>query len=314
MSNRHNSLINQDEVSLYKLIIIFWKEKLLILCSVFLFSILGLAYTIFRPVELYTKIVLNDPSVAIFEKYNKYLNDLNNVNPNPNPNPNPINARDIFLDIFRKNFLSIDNLNEFINSLKEHDINLKNYLKKNDLIYSNFFYGNKFGKVNIDKRTSYSGDQVFFLIYPEEIVGTKILNDYVFYIKKKSEIDFHKIVQLSISSKIDIKKEAFEIAKKINLQYLKELKSSAIYSSNNELINNMNYTNINYVTLEQEINNLEKDLIAIKEISLNYNPISQKSTPPIKDTKLPNYFIIISSILFGFFISTSIILFKLKKD
>ena len=155
---------------------------------------------------------------------------------------------------------------------------------------------------------------MFFLIYPEEIDGAKILNDYVFYIKKKSEIDFHKIVQLSISSKIDIKKEAFEIAKKINLQYLKELKSSATYSSNNELINNINYTNINYVTLEQEIINLEKDLITIKEINLNFNPISQKSTPPLKDTKLPNYFIIISSILFGFFISTAIILFRLKKN
>ena len=56
-------------------------------------------------------------------------------------------------------------LTQWIIQSKGHlanDINLKNYLKKNDLIYSNFFYGNKFGKVNIDKRTSYSGDQVFF--------------------------------------------------------------------------------------------------------------------------------------------------------
>jgi len=333
MSNRLNLPINGDEVSLYKLIIIFWKEKFLILCCVFLFSILGLAYTIFRPVELYTKIVLNDPSVAIFEKYNKYFIDLlsakntnfnynlntnayANTNNNSNNNSNnntTIVARDIFLDIFRKNFLSIDNLNEFINSLKENDINLKNYLKKNDLISSSFFYGNKFGKVNIDKSTSYSGDQVFFLIYPEEIDGTKILNDYIFYIKKKSEIDFYKIVQLAISSKIDIKKDAFEIVKKINLQYLKDLKSSATYSLNNELINNINYTNVNYIILEQEINNLEKDLITIKEININFIPISQKSTPPIKNTKLSNYFIIISSILFGFFISTAIILFRLKK-
>ena len=328
MSNRLNLPINGDEVNLYKLIIIFWKEKFLILCCVFLFSILGLAYTIFRPVELYTKIVLNDPSVAIFEKYNKYFIDLlsakntnfnyylnTNAYANTNNNSNnttTIVARDIFLDIFRKNFLSIDNLNEFINSLKEHDINLKNYLKKNDLISSNFFFGNKFGKVNIDKRTSYSGDQVFFLIYPEEIDGTKILNDYVFYIKKKSEIDFYKIIQLAISSKIDIKKEALEIAKKINLQYLKDLKSSDTYFSNNELINNINYLNIQHVTLEQEIVNLEKDLISIKGVYLDYVPISQKSTPSIKDSKFPNYFIVISSILVGFFISIAVILFRLN--
>jgi len=325
MSIRLNLPINRDEVSLYKLIIIFWKEKLLILCCVFLFSILGLAYTVFRPVELSTKVVLNDPSVIIFEKYNKYFNNLlsaNNINfnynlntntiTNTNTNTNTLFARDIFLDIFRKNFLSTDNLNEFINSLKEHDINLKNYLKKNDLISSNFFFGNKFGKVNIDKRTSYSGDQVFFLIYPEEIDGTKILNDYVFYIKKKSEIDFYKIIQLAISSKIDIKKEALEIAKKINLQYLKDLKSSDTYFSNNELINNINYLNIQHVTLEQEIVNLEKDLISIKGVYLDYVPISQKSTPAIKDSKFPNYFIVISSILVGFFISIAVILFRLN--
>jgi hypothetical protein len=193
-------------------------------------------------------------------------------------------------------------------------MNLKSNLKKNELVNSSFFYGNKFGRVNLDKRLSYPTDQVFFLIYPEEIDGVKALNDYVFYIKKKSEIDFHKIVQSAIISKIDIKKEAFEITAKTKLQYLNDIKLLAASSLNNELINNINKSLItNYVNLEQEIINFEKDLISIKEINLNYVPISQKPTPPIRDTKFPNYFIIISSILLGLFISIVILVFRLKK-
>ena len=217
---------------------------------------------------------------------------------------------------FKKNFLSIDNLNEFIKLFGESDMNLKSYHKKKDLNYYSFFYGNKFGKINIDKLLSYSTDQVFFLIYPEDIDGSKILNDYVYYIKKKTEFDFYKIVRLAISSKINSKKEASEIAKKLNLNYLEVLKSSASNSnnsSNNELSGYLNYLNIKYVTLDEEIINLEKDLISIKEINLNYEPVLQKPSPPIRNTKFPNYFIIISSILLGFCISIIIILFRLNK-
>jgi hypothetical protein len=328
MIRKNNPLINRDQINLYKLILIFFKNKLLVFFCVFFLLILGLAYVIFRPLELKTTIVLDDPAVVIFEKYNKYFLNENNIVDNPNPNPNiNINtntntntntsiARDIFLATYRKNFLSIDNLNEFTKLVIKSDINLKNYHKKKDLIYSSFFYKNKFGRVNIDKRLSFSSDQVFFLIYPEDIDGSKILSDYAYYIKKKTEIDFYKLVRLAISSKIDSKKQALEIVKKLNLNYLKNSKSSASdpnNSFNNQLSVYLNYLNNKYVVLVEEIINLEKDLISIKEIDLNYEPVLEKPSPPIRETKFPGYFIIISSILLGFFISIIIILFRPKK-
>ena len=90
------------------------------------------------------------------------------------------------------------------------------------------------------------------------------------------------------------------------------MKSPAASFLNNELsiYNKINSLNTYYASLEQEIIQLEQDLINIKEININYDPVIQKPSLPIRDTKFPNYFIIISSILLGFFISITIILFR----
>ena len=61
MLRKHNLLVNRDQINLYKLILLLFKNKILILFCVLLFLTLGLAYVIFRPLELNTRIVLDDP-------------------------------------------------------------------------------------------------------------------------------------------------------------------------------------------------------------------------------------------------------------
>jgi hypothetical protein len=132
------------------------------------------------------------------------------------------------------------------------------------------------------------------------------LNEYVFFVKQSTEVEFKKILKQNIENEIRLYNDNIDIAKEINLENL-ILKT---FDTGNVVVNepaSLFYKG-SKVLSKQKLN-LDKLLKETENLNLKYNPIREKVSYPILITKQPFVFMAISFIL-GLFFSFVVIFIK----
>ena len=170
---KNNSYLAHDVIDLGDLIKLIWREKILILSISIIFGFAGYLYASFQPQEFKAEIKIKNPPSQLFEPY-MVVSNSNNIASN-------------FISDFKLNFLSLDNLQSFVDETREFD-NLKAYFKSRNISATQYFK-NKIGEV---KEKNLVILNIYFLVFPKKIDGHLFLNNYVEFTKKKNCIRVKK--------------------------------------------------------------------------------------------------------------------------
>jgi len=289
---KNNSYLARDEIDLSDLIKLFWKEKILILSISIIFGFAGYLYSSFQPQESKVEIKLKNPPTELFEPYTFISNNSSSSITTTTTN----NIAGNFISYFKLNFLSLDNLQSFVDESREFD-NFKAYLKKY------FMNKNKIGEV---KEKNLVIPNIYFLVYPKKIDGNLFFNNYVEFTKKKTALELKKKLKLSIENNVTILENALDKAKLINLEYpiIRSMTNS------NQVINeppDLFYKGSKIIS--QEIIYLKKLLIKLENEQFNFEIILDKSSN-YSDNTIPNLSHFVIGLIIGLFLSLVIIFFK----
>ena len=282
---KNNLYITDDEISLADLIRIFWREKILILSISIICGLLGYLYASFKPVEFKIEIKLKNPPSQLFETYT-------NVIANTNTN----NTAAQFISDLKSDFLSLDNLEIFVEESRDLDV-FKEYLKARNISTKQYF-ASKLGEAK-EKNT-------FFLVFEKKILdGNIFFNNYLEFIKKKNIIELKKNLKLLIENKINYTQDALESAKLINLEnpILKSgMPNPVVIVPEDLFYKGTKVLSQNIIIYQKLLQKLEND-------QFNYNFIYDKGIAlKIKSTFSYVFFAI--GLFIGFFLSCIIIFFK----
>jgi LPS O-antigen subunit length determinant protein (WzzB/FepE family) len=303
---KNNSYLARDEIDLSDLIKLFWKEKILILSISIIFGFAGYLYSSFQPQESKIEIKLKNPPTELFEPYTFISNNSSSITTNTTntntTNTNNTNTNNIagnFISYFKLNFLSLDNLQSFVDESREFD-NFKAYLKSRNISAKKYF---KIGEV---KEKNLVIPNIYFLVYPKKIDGNLFFNNYVEFTKKKTALELKKNLKLSIENNVTILENALDKAKLINLEYpiIRSMTNS------NQVINepqDLFYKGSKIIS--QEIIYLKKLLIKLENEQFNFEIILDKSSN-YSDNTTPNFSHFVIGLIIGLFLSLVIIFFK----
>jgi hypothetical protein len=139
----------------------FWKEKFLILIVTVIFSLLFYFYNPNLKQKFRTEIVIKNPPVTLFLKYDSFFRLYL-------PNYFFLNS---FIDDLKNNLLSKSNLEKFLEQSK--DFKNSDFLKKKN---------NKNNYIDDFKLTT-NHENKYYLIFPEGVNGKVLLNAYIEYTK-----------------------------------------------------------------------------------------------------------------------------------
>jgi LPS O-antigen subunit length determinant protein (WzzB/FepE family) len=294
---KNNAYLADDEINLEDLIKSLWREKIIILSISIICGLLGYFYGLSKPQELKTEIILKNPPAQIFEPY--ILFNINNNNNNDNNNNNNNNIAGQFISDFKLNFLSLDNVQNFIEESREFD-NFKGYLKSRNISVAQYF-NHKFGEVT-EKNVIIPNK--YFLNYSKELDGAVFFNKYAEFIKKKTIAELKNNLKLILLNTINNHQEALEIAKKIQLEnpIIKTLGQLQVVNEPQPLF----YKGTKVIS--QNLDYLNKRLIKLENDQFNYNIILQKALTLKNPTSLPLYFVL--GLILGSFLSLVIIYLK----
>ena len=293
---KNNTYLPDDEIDLGNIIKSLWKEKILILSISVFCGLFGFLFASSQLQKFKTEIKLLNPPIQLFERYN-YLIDTNT-----NTNTNTINNTVQFISDFKLNFLSIDNVESFIEESRNLD-NFKGYLKSKNITPKKYFQGNdKFGEVMQQNKII---PNKYFLVFDKNLDGDIFFNNYAEFTKKKSIIEFKKNLKLRIEDSIYIYEQALEKAKLINLEN-PILKSPDIRAPFNEPATLFYRGSL---VLTYDIINLKKLLQKLENDQFNYNLILDKASPPVLQNTSSNLFFV-SGLVLGFLLSLVIIFLK----
>jgi LPS O-antigen subunit length determinant protein (WzzB/FepE family) len=288
---KNNPYIADNEIDLSDLIRMLWREKILILSISIICGLLGYLYALFNiNSEFKVQIKLQDPPFQLFEGYPVLNNNNNNILINQ------------FVSNFKLNFLSLDNLQTFVEESRDLD-SFKKYLKSRNISTRQYF-GNKLGEVKQDNKII---SNTYFFVFEKKILdGDIFIGKYVEYIKKKNIIEFKKNLKLTIENKINITEDAFEIAKIINLEYpiLKSSDRLSLVIAEPEALfyQGTKVLSQSIIIYKKLLQNLEKN-------QFNFNPISDKGIiTPINP--MSSYFYFLTGLFVGFFLFCIFALFK----
>jgi len=292
-----------SEINLVELIFLVFKEKILILTISLAFIITGFLYGQTRIKDYQTVVTIQKAPSIVFIDYD--IQKLFRINSNNETIQLKDQLASQFNFLFLNNLQSLDtlvgfteqnkNISEFKNYLKANKVNIRDYL-------TNKLKPSKLKKTNV---TNPIGVQSFSFEFNQPLKGNKFLDNYVNYVKQKTEIDFQKQLSIMIKNEINLLELNLNIAEKINLDnpILKERifpklgLSDYLYYEGSKVLN----TNIEY---------LNKILKKIENINLDYDPIIEKSSSPILLTKSKIFYSFVF-FLIGLFLSIIIINFKL---
>jgi len=300
---KNNPYIADDEIDLGDLVRTLWREKILILSISIICGLAGYLYALFQPQEFKTEIQVKNPPPQLFEPYIyiKINNINNNINNNNNNNNNSNNIVGQFISDFKLNFLSLSNLQIFVEESREFD-NFKAYLKSRNISVKKYF-ANKLDEV---KEKNLIIPNKYFLVFTNELDGDIFLKNYAQFIKKKTTFEIKKNLKLSIVNKITIIENALENAKLINLE-------NPILRSMNQINQVVNEPEDLFYKgskiLSQEIIYLKKLLIKLENDQFNFEIIlDDPLNSPVNEMHNLVYFAI--GLMLGLFLSLVIIFFK----
>jgi LPS O-antigen subunit length determinant protein (WzzB/FepE family) len=292
---KNNTYLTDDEIDLNDLIKVLWREKILILSISIVCGLIGYLFASFKDKEFKTEITIKNPPIELFETY--YFPPFNNNNNNNNNNK----VAEQFINNFKLNFLSLDNLQSFVEESKEFD-NFKEYLKSRNISAKKYFVN----KINQVKEKNLIIPNKFFLVFSKELDGDIFFNDYAEFIKKKTIVEIKKNLKLSIENKIIIFENALLNAKLINLE-------NPILRSTNQQIQVVNDPEALFYKgskiLSQEIIHLKKLFLKLENEQFNFEMIVDKPfNSPVEATS--NFIYVAAGLIFGLFLSLGIVFFK----
>ena len=291
---KNNSYLADDEINLSDLIKLLFREKILILSISIICGLAGYLFGSFQPQNFKTEITLKNPPDQLFEPYSYLINKSNN-------------SKDIaekFIYNFKLNFLSLDNVESFVEESRNFD-NFKGYLKSKNITAKQYF--NSEYMLREVKNKNIIIDNKFFLVFEKKYLdGDIFLNNYAEFIKKKSTTEFKKNLKLTIENVINSYEQALENAKLINLEnpILKSLNNQAQIVNESE---DLFYKGSKVLT--QNIIYLNKLLQKLENDQFNYNLVSDKASVPSLHSVSINLFFVYGLIL-GFLLSLVIILLR----
>jgi len=296
---KNNPYITNDEIDLGDLIRILWREKILILSICVICGLLGSLYASFKPEEFKTEIKLKNPPSQLFEPYN-YV--FNNSNSNSNSNSNKSNIDGQFINDFKLNLLSLDNLETFVEESRDLDI-FKKYLKSKNLNTKQYFEG----KLGEAKEKNIIIPNTYSFVFEKKLFDENIFFfNYAEYIKKKNISEFKKNLKLTIENRINQTVDALETARLINLEN-PILKST---DRQGQVVNEpeaLFYKGTKVLTQSIVID--KKLLQKLENDQFNYNPILDKGIA-LKIKTISSYAFVAIGLFIGFFLSCMIIFFK----
>jgi LPS O-antigen subunit length determinant protein (WzzB/FepE family) len=297
---KNNSYLADDEIDLNDLIKLLWREKILILSISIICGLAGYLYASFQPQEFKTEILLKNPPSQLFEPYKDVFSVFDNNNNNNTTTTNS-NVAGQFISDFKLYFLSLDNLQSFVEESRGLD-NFKGYLKLRNISAKKYF-ANKINEVK-EKNFFISNKYVFF--FTKELDGDIFIYNYLEFTKKKTLFEIKKILKLSIENKIIIFDNALKKAKIINLE------NPILRSLNNQSQVVNEPTDLFYKgskILSQEIVDLKNLLIKLENEQFNFEIIVDKPlSSPVK--KMPNLVYFAVGLMLGLFLSLGIVFFK----
>ncbi len=305
---KNNSYLVDDEIDFDNLIGLLWREKITILSISIVCALLGYLYAFFQPQKFKTEITLKNPPYQLFEFYSSVLShndsNSNSNSSSSNNNNNSNNLAGQFIYNFKLNFLSLDNLEKFVEERVGLD-NFKGNLRSRNITVKQYFEYNKLGQV---KEKNQIIPNKYFLIFPKELDGQIFFYNYAEFIKKKTAFEFKKYLKLSIENKINYLEQALESAKIINLE-------NPILKSMNQPSQVVNEPEALFYKgtkiLAQNIIYLKKLSIKLENDQFNYNLISDSPSFPINLSESLSLYSL-AGLVFGFFFSLIIIFFKTK--
>ena len=249
---KNNYYLSDNEINLTDLIRVIWKQKILIL---FITTIFVLSVNIYNKlINLvpnngdikYTTIITIKSDQNFFQKYQPYsFLSLNE-------------SKILFTNIFTFNVTDLINFQIFFEKAqsKEYD-EFKTYLQKKNISIQNYFKTNS-GNV-IEKNIKI--ENKFFLTYTKPLIGSNFVNDYLEFIKNKTNEEYKNILKISIQNNLNLHKKSFVYAKLIGLD--------KPILSNNALHHDFFYLGTTILT--QKISDLENLLIELEKDQFHYD-------------------------------------------
>jgi LPS O-antigen subunit length determinant protein (WzzB/FepE family) len=299
---KNNSYLADDEIDLGSIIKSLWKEKILILSISIICGLAGYLFGSFQPQYFKTEIKIKNPSIQLFETYSNLIDDNNNNKDSNNSNNNNNNIAAQFISDYKLNFLTLDNVESFVEESRDLE-NFKAYLKSKNITVKQYFK-DKLGEV---KEKNIIISNKYFLVFTKELDGDIFLNNYAEYTKKKNITEFKKNLKLKIEYKIYSYEQALEIAKLINLEY------PILKSLDNQLVQVVSEPEALFYkgskVLSQNIIYFKRLLQRLENDKFNYNPILDKASLSVLQNTSVNLFFV-SGLFLGLILSLVIIFLR----
>jgi LPS O-antigen subunit length determinant protein (WzzB/FepE family) len=288
----NKKISKDDEIDLRVIFSRLLKDKFLILIVTLVFAVTGYIYSAFQPKLYEARIGLRDAPDVVLDKYRAYLE----VQQQQQQQQKHVSIILNYNKELKLNLLSLDNLTEFAEKNEKID-EFKSYLKTRKIDVRDYFK-NKFKAEN---PKNFDQKNIYTLIFSNTLLPQDFLYDYIIYTKQKTESAVREELTKIIINNIKIYNQNLEIAKKINLQA-----SINLMNINNDY-NSLFYKGVEVLKLQ--IFHLNELLEQTKDLTLDYNPISEKASITNLAVISPLISIIFASIL-GLFCSFIYIFFK----
>jgi LPS O-antigen subunit length determinant protein (WzzB/FepE family) len=300
--NKSHHYLEKDEIDLSALIRRLWKEKVLILIFSIACMLLFYLYTLTLTKEFKTEIIIQDPAYEVLKKYDKFVSNKKNINTiEADKIKTEVNVVTKFIDDFKLNLLSLDNLENFVEQSKEFD-DFKVFLKKRNISAQKYFRGYRFGELKEKNKTILNR---YFIIFPKELAGTIFLNNYVEFTKNKTKGEFINKIRIGIYLQLTEFEENLKMAKQIGLE------DPVMKSSHNNFFVDVKSSYLEGTkVLSQKIINTKQLLSDLERNQFDYNPILDKASVISEVAPFYQLLYILGGFVFGFFLSLIIIFFR----
>ena len=281
----NNRQIKDDEIDLLTLLKLLWEKKTFILCFSLISFALGFFYFLgstkfFKGSKVETTIFLREALPYLFDKYKEFSKR---------------NLASSFNNEFIINFEDPSNLSEFYSQFKKN-----NFSEKEDKV----FY---IKKKKVNEKSGVFINSEYNLIHEVNYDPSKFIDDYIFFIKNKTEKYFKEALKIEIENLISVYTHNLQIAEKISLKEPIARQPAFFIYSGNEIF----YKGTEVLSLE--IQYYKNVLQAVDQLKLDYKPLIMVSklnpTNQNISTNTPVYYGFFGMVL-GFFLSIFIIYLK----
>jgi len=287
---KNNPYLTDDEIDLRDLIKSLWREKILILSISIIFGLAGYLYATFQPQEFKTEFEVK----YLPHQLSKYYIVASEEDKETNKTIKEI------ITSFNLNFLSLSNMEGFLNESREFD-NFKEYLKIRNINPKKYFNAEKFGPVKEEKQVA---KNKYFIVHPKELDQIVFINNYIEFINNKIISEFKDTTKQKIISDIILYEESLEVAKQSNLEkpilQIPDKANQIGYLYHNGIIiltKQVNMSKEKLATLERE---QFKNVFTLNNANISVPIIILKSSSLYS----------LSGMIFGFLLSLIIIFFK----